>query len=1134
MKLHIKGTSKIKKYTGGSQRSLSTRELKSDRDILKNHQNDKESSLQDLVDNLDSIYKSYTDDHARSADSLVPLELTGPRRVYRTGTSSQGSLASLQLGDAGSLAYDYNLKDKFEGERDNSDGGPEVVSLDDVTRSPDNSSSDFDFTTHHHAGVNTNSSLNVLLDTPTVEADYNDLTKSVPSLPNTLFERKGGKYTASHHSNDELDYSEKDAEKESHIGANGDERENGEEEDWNEKGAAVRQVPGEGPGYRIIKRTVQDFTFGKTLGDGSYSTVVLATDKHTGRQYAVKILDKRHIIKEKKVKYVNIEKHALNRLSNRPGIISLYFTFQDKASLYFVLDYASNGELLSLIKKHGTLNEDSTRYFGSQILDAIKYMHDNGVIHRDIKPENILLDNKLRIQITDFGTARLLEKKNDESQEYPVDVRAKSFVGTAEYVSPELLESKYCGKPGDIWAFGCILYQMIAGKPPFKAANEYITFQKITKLQYAFSAGFPMVLRDLIKQILVLQPSKRATISAIQNHYFFQSVDFSNSDAVWSTDPPAIGPYKMNAKSMMKIPELAKTQSLNHILKKISKGNSSNDIISKPKENESSSSFKHLNPASAAAFVLGKNGSTDDDSDDHKSSFKRTTSDSTPNNSKNSAPDYIPGTNILRPKINNLPTYSRNYTTPKKAQKKPKSKILSVAPLSAVEVAWSQYLTHPDERVLKIGPVLAQKQETSTFEKKNKGLLRDSPLGYNSKSNSSRSSSSFLSQVVNGSSQGLRDPNVVQDSKGEDNESEAFIDYFEIEDLTEAPTSTGLQDGSENNGSSRLTKSIFKKLLSHGDKSSKESTPEEGTTSSSSKSRNGVAASNASGANNRQHPLLKSRACTMVITTHGRALLFLRNDSEANYRLVSEIRLNFPFVQFKEVIGSPSKYQRLLPTTGTFSIMSTENTFIFEVEKHEVGTWTEMLAKSKMNQYEREKIGTSRSSRSTSDLVSASTSPTLQGSPSFANPRNVSAGESSEINRSNNKSPSQPTSAKGQSAPSFDSRSPQVQGHPSHLMSGKVKRTGKRKPPPPIPVSSGLDMSTGLAPSSPDIENDMLHAAKLAVASNSHSPYNYSRRSSFTKGDRQSRTNTLPAKGPKQAVTSMNSKFLAHSQRKNK
>ena len=109
---------------------------------------------------------------------------------------------------------------------------------------------------------------------------------------------------------------------------------------------------------------------------------------------------------------MSVEKATLNRLgkNNHHGIIKLYYTFQDKNSLYFVLDYATHGELLSLIKRLGNLDENCVRYFGAQILDAIEYMHKNGVIHRDLKPENILLDDKMRVKITDFGTAKLLDQ----------------------------------------------------------------------------------------------------------------------------------------------------------------------------------------------------------------------------------------------------------------------------------------------------------------------------------------------------------------------------------------------------------------------------------------------------------------------------------------------------------------------------------------------------------------------------------------------------------------------------------------------------------------------------------------------------------------------------------------------------
>ncbi|GME99063.1 unnamed protein product [Ambrosiozyma monospora] len=203
------------------------------------------------------------------------------------------------------------------------------------------------------------------------------------------------------------------------------------------------------------------------------------------------------------------------------------------------------------------MNEDCVRYYTAQIIDAVSFMHDNGIVHRDLKPENILIDSQMKVQITDFGTAKILEKRESDGK-YPADVRATSFVGTAEYVSPELLNDKYAGKPGDVWAIGCVLYQMIAGRPPFKATNEYLTFQKICKLQYAFSAGFPTVVRDLVKRILVLKPRDRLTLPQVKQHYFFKDIDFDDEQMIWGRNPPELGPYKMSAKSMMSVPDLNK------------------------------------------------------------------------------------------------------------------------------------------------------------------------------------------------------------------------------------------------------------------------------------------------------------------------------------------------------------------------------------------------------------------------------------------------------------------------------------------------------------------------------------------------------------------------------------------------
>ncbi|TGZ81745.1 Pkinase-domain-containing protein [Ascodesmis nigricans] len=335
-------------------------------------------------------------------------------------------------------------------------------------------------------------------------------------------------------------------------------------EEWKDKGAAVekrREVDANGNVVvRVVKRGVRDFNFGRTLGEGSYSTVsyvlfvLAATDRTTLKEYAIKVLDKRHIIKEDKVKYVNIEKNTLNRLTQHPGVVRLYYTFQDERSLYFVLDLATGGELLSTLKRLGTFDEECSRYYAAQILDTIEYMHSRGVIHRDLKPENVLLDDKMRVKITDFGTAKILDPPRTPRHEGDPngvsggdtgdsieESRANSFVGTAEYVSPELLNDKATCKASDLWAFGCIVFQLLAGRPPFKAGNEYQTFQKIVNLEYEFPKGFPPVAKDLIQKLLVLDPAKRLKIDEIKSHEFFQGVEWG--PALWKRKAPRLKPY---------------------------------------------------------------------------------------------------------------------------------------------------------------------------------------------------------------------------------------------------------------------------------------------------------------------------------------------------------------------------------------------------------------------------------------------------------------------------------------------------------------------------------------------------------------------------------------------------------------
>lgn len=306
--------------------------------------------------------------------------------------------------------------------------------------------------------------------------------------------------------------------------------------------------------------TLNTFVTQDILGTGSYSQVNLSKSKKTGKLYAIKCVHKLHLIKNKKVKYATIERDSMQKLlneflqnNNNSSISSSYFccvklfaTLQDKDSLYFIMEYLPNGDLLNFI--HGNpskaSNESTIAYIGSQLIESIRFIQSNGIIHRDIKPENILFTENWTIKLSDFGSAKILSSST-ENNSYDLLTRCDSFVGTAEYVTPELLTLGYVDYRCDYWAMACILYQMKFGAPPFKGKTEYLTFKKITdtnNINEILSNNSNYIspqLTGLIQGILVKDMDQRLSLDDIVKHPFFKehNIDFTKLETIWSPKP---------------------------------------------------------------------------------------------------------------------------------------------------------------------------------------------------------------------------------------------------------------------------------------------------------------------------------------------------------------------------------------------------------------------------------------------------------------------------------------------------------------------------------------------------------------------------------------------------------------------
>ena len=205
--------------------------------------------------------------------------------------------------------------------------------------------------------------------------------------------------------------------------------------------------------------TIEDFIKIKTLGKGSFGKVLLVKNKYTEKYYAMKILNKEFLKKEKQINHTKTEREILEKI-NHPFIISLKYAFQTKNNLYMLTDFMIGGEIYYLLQKKGNFTEKQTKFYICELVLAIGFLHKNQIIYRDLKPENILLDKDGHIKLVDFGLSKILNNERAVSisgtsiSEINYYIKAYTLCGTKDYLAPEILKGKGYEKVVDWFSLG--------------------------------------------------------------------------------------------------------------------------------------------------------------------------------------------------------------------------------------------------------------------------------------------------------------------------------------------------------------------------------------------------------------------------------------------------------------------------------------------------------------------------------------------------------------------------------------------------------------------------------------------------------------------------------------------------------
>jgi len=266
------------------------------------------------------------------------------------------------------------------------------------------------------------------------------------------------------------------------------------------------------------KTTLNDYQFLHILGTGTFGKVRLCRHKSTGKFFCMKILNKSRIYRLKQIEHIKNEKSVLKAIEH-PFIVKLYATFQDDLHLYFLMEFVHGGELFNYIRRAGRLRNDVSKLYAAEIILALEYLHNKKILYRDLKPENLLIDELGHIKLTDFGFSKC------------VNSNTYSMCGTPEYIAPEIILSKGHDAAVDWWSLGILIYEMLAGYPPFSDEPTKTIFEKILHEKTEMPSFFNPFACDLIDKLLVVDSKQRLGcmkhgVDDIKTHPWFAGIEW--------------------------------------------------------------------------------------------------------------------------------------------------------------------------------------------------------------------------------------------------------------------------------------------------------------------------------------------------------------------------------------------------------------------------------------------------------------------------------------------------------------------------------------------------------------------------------------------------------------------------------